>query len=467
MFTRRNWLKTMGLGAGGMALFGPLLTRFAHAQPVAQPRFLFVVEGNCFEPITVLGDPARAALDGALARPLDAARWWHTLYAHDAPIEADGGVETAPALAGLGELADRAAVLFGLSSKITGGGHSTLHGALASARTIAGRAGGQTIDAWLAAQPAVRQQTPFDAIRLGVAEDAAKPLDFRTCAYAAGQAAPMLLQPEKAYQALFGSVAGGAAAAGFARRGAQLDFAAGDVRATLAAFGGNSAERAKLETYLESLETLQARRRRLVEIGPQLQGARPDEIVDANTVLGRFEQQLELAAAALIGGLTNVVVVGSGTGGDFGVSYPEVIRGIARHDLHHTSAAVPAHLAAIHTVTRMQVDAIAATARRLAAAPDIGGGSVLDHTVIVYISDNGEQHHSTASDFPVVLIGGEGLGLRTGNRTVVFPGLRSAGHRQVSNLWNTLGHLAGVELDHFGQEGPTRIAPGPLGELFG
>ena len=86
---------------------------------------------------------------------------------------------------------------------------------------------------------------------------------------------------------------------------------------------------------------------------------------------------------------------------------------------------------------------------------------------IVYIGDNGEQHHSTASEFPVLIIGGESSGLRTGGRTLVYPGLGSAGHRQVSNLWNTLGHVAGVELDAFGTEGPTRVAPGPLGELMG
>lgn len=467
MYSRRRWLKTIGLGAGGAALFGPLLTRFAQAQPVAPPRFLFVVEGNGFEPVTVLGDPARQALDDRIGSPLGADRWWYRRYVHDAPLIVDGGLDTAPALAGLGELVDRAAVVYGLSSKITGGGHSAQHGVLASARTTAGRAGGQTIDAWLAEQPIVRQQTPFDAVRLGANNDPAKPLDFRTCAYAPGQSAPMLLQPDKAYQALFGSVADGAAADGFTRRGSQLDFAAADVRATLAAFPGNSAERAKLETYLASLEALQARRRRLVEIGPQLQGARPDEIVGANTALGRFAQQLDLAAASLIGGLTDVAVVGCGTGGDFGMSYPEVINGVGRHDLHHTSAAVPAHRDAIHRVTALQVDAIAATARRLAAAPDIGGGSVLDHTVIVYIGDNGEQHHSTASEFPVLLIGGEALGLRTGNRTIIQPGLGRAGHRQISNLWNTLGHLAGAPLDHFGAEGPTRIAPGPLAELLG
>lgn len=462
--SRRTWLKGVGLGAGS-ALLGPLLGQLARAQGVAPRRFLFVVEGNCFEPVTMLGAPARAAIDATLAAPLGSDRWWYRRYVHDAPMVVDGGLLTAPALGGLGALADRAVVVYGLSSKITGGGHSALHGALASARTTAGRAGGPTIDAWLAARPAVRQGTPFDAVRLGVDNDPARPLDFGTCAYAAGRSAPMLLQPDRAWQSLFGSVAD--AGDVFARQGSQLDFAVSDVRASIAAFGGGSAERAKLEAYLDALLDLQVRRGRLVEIGAQLRAARPDEAPAAGTALGRFRQQLGLAAAALIGGLTNVCVVGCGSGGNFGLMYPEVINGVGRHDLHHTSAGVPAHLAAIHAVTRLQVDAIGEVARRLAAAPDVGGGSVLDHTVIVYIGDNGEQHHSSASEFPVLMIGGEGLGLRTGGRTVVFPGIGRGGHRQVSNLWNTLGYLAGAELDDFGLEGPTRVARGPLLELMG
>ena len=91
---------------------------------------------------------------------------------------------------------------------------------------------------------------------------------------------------------------------------------------------------------------------------------------------------------------------------------------------------------------------------------------MLDHTVIVYIGDNGEQHHSTASEFPVVLIGGRALGLQTNGRTLVYPGMSSDGHRQLSNLWNTLGYVAGEELDDFGAEGPSRRALGPLAELL-
>ena len=177
-------------------------------------------------------------------------------------------------------------------------------------------------------------------------------------------------------------------------------------------------------------------------------------------------QQLDLATSALIGGLSNVCVLGCGTGGDYNLSYPEVISGVKRHDLHHQSGTNPEYLTAIHEVTRRQVNMIADVARRLRDTPDLAGGSMLDHTAIIYLSDNGEQHHSTASEFPVLILGGRGMGLRTGGRTIIYPGLTSDGHRQLSNLWNTLGYLAGEELDDFGKEGRTRRAYGPLSELL-
>jgi hypothetical protein len=109
-------------------------------------------------------------------------------------------------------------------------------------------------------------------------------------------------------------------------------------------------------------------------------------------------------------------------------------------------------------------------ARQLDAIPE-RGATLLDHTVLVYIGDNGETHHATGEEFPVVLMGGGALGLRTGGRTIVYPGLDQFGHghRQVSNVWNTLGHLACEDLNAFGGErlgGGTRSAEGPLTELM-
>ncbi|MFP2958429.1 hypothetical protein ACLEPN_11445 [Myxococcus sp. 1LA] len=59
-------------------------------------------------------------------------------------------------------------------------------------------------------------------------------------------------------------------------------------------------------------------------------------------------------------------------------------------------------------------------------------------------------------------VGGNAPGLKTDGRTVVFPRDGRANNRQVSNLFNSLGHALGdPDLNHFGLEFSTRIAPGP------
>ena len=61
---RRDFLRALGLGGAGAALLGPLLTRFAGADGARPCRFVFGVEGNCYEPVTVLADAARAGAAG-------------------------------------------------------------------------------------------------------------------------------------------------------------------------------------------------------------------------------------------------------------------------------------------------------------------------------------------------------------------------------------------------------------------
>ncbi len=65
----------------------------------------------------------------------------------------------------------------------------------------------------------------------------------------------------------------------------------------------------------------------------------------------------------------------------------------------------------------------------------------------------------------MLLLGGQSA-LATGGRTLVYPGLGKPGHRQLSNVWNTMGHVAGTDLAEFGGEGSLRRAPGPLAELL-
>jgi hypothetical protein len=492
--TRRALLGRIAAGAGG-ALLLPLMSRLLHAAPPFAPRFVFVVEGNCYEPTTVLDPLTLAAINATAPQVTMADRWWYSKYKHTSPlIVPSTQFANTKALGAIDAngLAGETAVLFGLSSRITGGGHSASHGVLSSTRTVGNQPGGPTIDAALAAVPGVRGQTPYDAVRFGVAYDLKKRLNYDTCAYDRKRAAPLIVDPYAAFTTLFGLVGSPAEQGAFDQRGNLLEFALADANAALAAFGGNSVERAKLEDYLASLQASSQRQKQLLALRSTLAPLAPESPTTNplytqnqatnNNPIKRFAGQLELATAALKGELTHVAVIGCGTGGSFDLTYPSATpagnSGITRHNLHHGSSSNASYLQTIHDITKQQIDAIVQyMALPLKNTPDPAGGNMLDNTIIVYIGDNGEQHHGTGSEFPVVLIGGGALGLKTGGRTIVYPGVDTGGtgHRQVSNLWATLGRLAGampiqvgttqVDFDLFGAEGPGRIAPGPLTEL--
>lgn len=493
--SRRALLRGLAGSAGG-ALLLPLMSKLTHAAPPGTPRFVFIVEGNCYEPITVLDPQAMTAINKSASTPITTNdRWWYSQYGHNTPLVVPSTQFANTIALGAIEangLSSKTAVLLGLSSRITGGGHSAFHGVLSSTRTVGGLPSGPTIDAALAAVPAVRGSAPYDAVRLGANSNLGTRLNYDTCAYDQNRPAPLIVDPYAAYSTLFGLVGSTAEQASFNQRGNLLSFALDDVKASLAAFGGNSAERAKLETYLASLEEAQLRQAQLLSLRDKLMPIAPESPTtnplydqnkaNDNNTLKRFAGQLQLATAALRGELTHVAVIGCGTGGSFDMTYPTANppgnKNITRHNLHHGSASDPSYVQTIHDVTKQQIEAIVQhMAIPLENTPDPAGGTMLDNTVIVFVADNGEQHHATGSEFPVVLMGGGNLGLATGGRTIVYPGVETGGtaHRQISNLWATLGKLAGatpiqvgttkVDFDLFGKEGPGRIAPGPLTEL--
>lgn len=462
-FSRRNLFKT----AAGAALFGPFF-REVFAQTQKPARLVFVVECNGLYPVMFLSQAARDSLGAA---QVGTKKQFRQLYPKTARTLTGETLSSAPVLGPLAgstgnvSLNERSAVLLGLSSEITGGGHSTGTAALSCA--VDGSA--PTIDAVLA--PKLKRTAPFEAIRLGTSSSLT-PIAYQTCSFGLRRPAPILVNPSLAYDTVFGSIAGDAKSG--AERSALFDFAKADVQASLQQFKGNSNERIKLERYLSSLEALRAREgqlasmasavKPLLPIAPaqnpllQMSGNVPDS-------LKWLEAQFQIATASLLGGLTNTLVLASGTSG-FDVRYDSVIAGVGRHDLQH-GIDIATNWTAIQAVTRKHVELVAKLARTLAATPEVGAsGSMLDHTAIVFMSDNGEQHHSEAKEWPMLVVGGNALGLKTDGRTVIFPALGETQHRQVSNLFNTLGHAAGDSMfNSFGNEGDARVAPGPLSEV--
>ncbi len=483
-WTRRTFLKTLGLGAGA-ALFAPFLGNVFAAGDRPR-RFVIFVEGNGIEPHNFLSSATASALEAAGAEDLAATRHLYRSYRHDSPVlTQSSGLSDAPSLGSLGavngqpSLEDKAAVVLGLSSKITGGGHSTEAGALSCTRSPVGSPTDMTIDHYLATLEGVRNGAPFAAVRLGVAGGDTR-LNYSTCAFGPDRPAPITCDPTMAFNSLFGSVASGAGAARFTERRELLDFAVADVDRALENFSGNSVERRKLERYLESLENMVNRQEKIQAMQGPLEAVKPDEpsesaLYTSDSPLDRLQAQVDMATAALIGGLTNVVVIALGTGAHhFALQYPSLIdlypdqEMLGGHDARHAAEhGNQAFVDLLTAITDRHVSMMASMARALDATPEAtADGTMLDNTLMVYMSDNGEKHHSRAEEWPMLLVGGSALGFETDGRSVVFPANGNDNNRQVSNLFNCLGHAAGADLNTFGHEGNTRIAEGPLTEIW-
>ena len=488
ILSRRNFIRGLGLGVGAGMLMPLMRQVWAEQQGITARRFVFVIAGNGIETKTLVSPAVRQAINDAGGnltedrRNLYSSTYKHTSALEIAAPDLGAAYALAPLKEGGADLTGKSTLMLGLSSLVAGGGHTTGYGALSSSKS-----GGQvpvapTIDAWLAAQEGVRQQTPFDVLRVGIVQSQGARLNYGLTAIDARKPAPLIVNPTLAYNSVFGSVADAAGMRQFRSRSELLDLARGDVQRALAALPGSSPERAKLESYLASVEDLRARQERLLGAEDHLRALDPGgpsahPAYDDPCPLVRLETQFDLTTSALMGGLTNVAVIGSGPNGASQSMVYESLddiyrqdsnyRGaVDRHTVCHESKDNAAFLAVQHAATRRHVEMIAKMARALDAAPE-GGGTMLDHTAIVFMSDNGDEHHSTSREWPLLVVGGSKLGLKTDGRAVVYPAYDEDHNRQLSNLFNTMGYAAGVELDEFGQEGAARKAQGPLSELFG
>jgi hypothetical protein len=93
---------------------------------------------------------------------------------------------------------------------------------------------------------------------------------------------------------------------------------------------------------------------------------------------------------------------------------------------------------------------------------------MLDNTVIIYLSDGAEGHHSRCWEWPMVVLGNIGGKLKTG-RYVDYPAYGYQGHRTTANMYVTLLQLAGSNRDSFGMPDPGLKdfdQHGPLVELL-
>ena len=291
-------------------------------------------------------------------------------------------------------------------------------------------------------------------------------------AYGPNNPMPYQASAEKAYRQLFGSAldlkAGGKKE--FDLQTNLLDFLADDTKKLAKEVGMD--EREKLDHYLAAFESVRARNDQLVGMQESIKKNAPKFTSQyASTVFtDRVSVFFELAAAALITGLTNVISIRADW---LSVKYDTFgFKTTSVHDIGPGTTTDNGFSAekARDTIRKFQVDLIADLAGKLKKVPE-GDGTMLDNTMIIYLSDTGEAHHSQRREWPFVVVGGTSMKLKTAGRYLRYPDYGSKGHKTIGNWYNTLLLANGApHQNHFGQLDPNLRdldLKGPLQELAG
>ncbi|QDU92397.1 DUF1552 domain-containing protein [Lignipirellula cremea] len=274
--------------------------------------------------------------------------------------------------------------------------------------------------------------------------------------------------PLEAYNNLFSVVSNDASVRSKSElNGDVLDFMVGDVSRFRKSLLGHEQE--KLDAYLAGFESMRDRQSKLLAQRDKLARLAPnvDERYNANDMELRMAAHWELAASALIAGLTNVVAyrLDSGFSGE---SFSGTLSGIPEncHGIGHQ--ADPAN---DNKMLAWQTQNLAKFIDKLSSVKE-GDGTMMDNTLIVFFSHYSDAHHSGGYEFPMLTIGNIGGAerpkLRTG-RFVNYPYYTHAGNKTIGTMYNTILHAAGIEQPTFG-ELDVNIAEkeqkGPLPELL-
>lgn len=450
--TRRSVLKGMAMSSGSLAL-APFLDHYARleaedgSQRLPQ-RFVFVVKAS--------------GLQAEYINPAGLSHGGDALV--DEPI---GERQLAAGMEALNPFRDKLTILQGLSGKMCNFGHSSFYGALGAYKaTMEGQPSAATIDGHLAKLlPSV-----FNHIGLKMGDGSQGTAYPAISAAGRNQQLPFQCNPELAYEKLFGSIAaGGNIRNKYQRTGNVLDAMAADIRKLKRELPSQGKE--KLDHYLSGFEALKDRRLKLASMQETLKAHAPPvtDKYTSKTTTHQLEAHFDMAAAALITGISNVITIHTD---DLNSSYQGLGITPKVHSVGHgASSGSLSSQECRNIIRKFHFDLIGNLAGSLQAIPE-GDGSMLDNTVIVYVSDNSDKHHSSATEWPIVVLGNMRARLKSAGTFLAYPRYGSANHHQTIGNWlTTLCHVAGFPQDHFGQPdftlGRAEDQEGPLAELLG
>ncbi|MFT5468574.1 MAG: hypothetical protein ACI8UO_003684 [Verrucomicrobiales bacterium] len=446
--SRRNALKSISYGSASLALAPFLRSVAVHAagdEAALPKRFVFVVKSS--------------GIDRENLSPLDS-------KAGDWPKVRDelvnlplSGQQLPENLSDFEEIKDQLTIIQGLSGKNFVGNHTAGYGTL-SCHHSEQVAVAPTVDCILGQHLSAGPYPMYGmAMNGALLEQFFRSPENNYCypnlsAMKKGQPVAFQASPKKAYMELFGSAV---ATPDQLKRQVTLntnlmDFMRDDARRLERQLSPD--DKARFANYTDAFESLRVRAQKKALLDDQVKQNAPEltNRYESMVPSDRIDLHFDLATAALITGLTNVITLRPDT---LGVTYSDLGIDQSVHALGHLGVKGKTGNGwdgprARKEVDRLHLGYVAKMAKKLKAIPE-GNGSMLDNTTIVYMSCAGGSHHAGQTDWPFVLVGGLGDKIQTG-RYIQYPSYQKQGHRTIANLYMSLMQAVGIETDdHFGQ----------------
>jgi len=265
---------------------------------------------------------------------------------------------------------------------------------------------------------------------------------------------PMEISPRAVFERLFGDGESTDSAARIKRMEEDrsiLDFVRGDVARIEPGLGAR--DKNKLNEYLESIRDIERRIQKAEAQSAAMQLPVMDRPAGIPETFGEHARLMsDLMVMAFQTDMTRVITFMMAREGS-NRSYREIGVPDGHHSItHHQND--PEKIANVQKIDEYHVKSLAYLVGRLQATRD-GDGTLLDHTLLLYGSSirdgNVHDHH----DLPLVLIGGNGVGVSGGRHLVYKP------ETPMNNLLLTMLDKAGVPGETLGD------ATGKLDQLSG
>lgn len=438
MFNRREFLRSVGIGAGAMALAPAFNQSFASLGSNGIPkRFIFIRKSSGIRPLEV-------ALPSFSNQEKE-------LDEKKQPLEVDLDKHELPNwLLGLEEYKQHMTILQGLSAKMSENVHysfSSVMGCFKSNRNTLSAIKRTTVDFELAKlfpSPFGHVELSFAQGRTGIVSGYSAPApQTRNYCYA---------DPDTARSELFKSVLNPEAVNS---DNDMLSFLQSKEGQKVSGIKGH--EKFRQDTHIQSIDAIRERNKELISLAgnlathlPELDPVHADGGNNASTP----EKQAAMTSvliAALKAGLTNVITY---TIDDLGTPITglpgnETDR-VGIHPLGHDEAfgGVPAWK------TREQIrishmNQVQTIVSELKKVPE-GKGTMFDNTMIMYFPENGETHHGIGLESPFVIMSGSNCNLDIAGRYIRLPFLGVEGHKTLGNWYTTLLNAHGNPIEHYG-----------------